>query len=40
MLRGGTPILHATIMTYRAVYTDLGGYAESKTVEGVEDVEL
>lgn len=40
MLRGGTPIHHATILTYKAVYETLGGYAESKTVEGVEDVDL
>ena len=40
MLRGGTPIHHATILTYKTVYEALGGYAESKTVEGVEDVDL
>ena len=40
MLRGGTPIHHATIMTYRSVYEALDGYTESKTVEGVEDVDL
>lgn len=40
MLRGGTPIHHATILTYRTVYEALGGYTESKMVEGVEDVDL
>ena len=40
MLRGGTPIHHATILTYKTVYEALGGYTESKTVEGVEDVDL
>lgn len=40
MLRSGTPIHHATIMTYRSVYEALGGYTESETVEGVEDVDL
>ena len=27
-------------MTYRSVYEALGGYTESETVEGVEDVDL
>ena len=40
MLCGGTPIHHATIMTYRRVYEALGGYTESEMVEGVEDVDL
>ena len=40
MLRNGTPIHHATIMTYRSVYEALGGYTESEMVEGVEDVDL
>ena len=40
MLRGGVPIHHATIMTYRTVYETLGGYTESDMVEGVEDVDL
>ena len=40
MLRSKTPIHHATIMTYRSVYEALGGYTESETVEGVEDVDL
>ena len=40
MLRGGVPIHHATIMTYRTVYEALGGYTESDMVEGVEDVDL
>ena len=40
MLRGGTPIHHATILTYRSVYDALGGYTDSETVEGVEDVDL
>lgn len=40
MLRGGTPIHHATILTYRSVYDALGGYTDTETVEGVEDVDL
>ena len=40
MLCSKTPIHHATIMTYRSVYEALGGYTESETVEGVEDVDL
>ena len=40
MLRSGTPIHHATILTYRSVYEALGGYTESEMVEGVEDVDL
>lgn len=40
MLRGGTPIFHATIMARRNVFDVLGGYTESPMVEGVEDVDL
>lgn len=40
MLRGGTPIFHATIMARRHVFDTLGGYTESPMVEGVEDVDL
>ena len=40
MLCGGTPIHHATILTYRSVYDTLGGYTDTETVEGVEDVDL
>jgi len=31
---------HATIMTYKRVYDDLGGYSLDPTVERVEDVDL
>ena len=40
MLRSGVPIFHATIMARRTVFDTLGGYTESKTVEGVEDLDL
>ena len=40
MLRGGTPIFHATVMARRNVFDVLGGYTENPMVEGVEDVDL
>lgn len=40
MLRNGVPIFHATIMVRSMIFDTLGGYTESKAVEGVEDLDL
>ena len=39
-LRNTTPFFHATIMTYKTVYDELGGYTVGKRAERIEDVEL
>ena len=39
-LKSGSPFCHATIVTHRKVYDELGGYNESTGVERVEDIDL
>ena len=39
-LRKGEPFLHATIVTYKSVYDQLGGYCVSKRTERTEDLDL
>lgn len=39
-LKRTTPFFHATIMTYKTVYDELGGYTVGRRAERIEDVEL
>lgn len=39
-LMRGTPFFHATVMTYKRVYDELGGYSVLKRTERVEDIDL
>lgn len=39
-LRFGTPFNHATILTYRRIYAELGGYSQLKRADRCEDIDL